>query len=103
MPVFLLLLRNRKMKWCVSIPHTHTSEQETNANKLIKCHASILALASMCCMKCYHMITALSSNSFHLETVWKMIKVINGQRNKNCVMEYPNCVYESLICSVSLR
>lgn len=102
MPVFSLLLWNWKMKWCVSVPQPHTSEQETNANKLIKCHASLLALASMRCMKCYHTITALTSNSFCLETVWKMIKVINGQRNENCVTEYPNCLYESLICSVSL-
>lgn len=50
-------------KWSGVCPfHIHMSEQETNANKLIKCHASILAPASMRCMKCYRMITALSSN-----------------------------------------
>lgn len=102
MTVFSLLLWKQKMKCYVSMPHPHASKQEANANKLIKCHASLLALASMCCMKCYHMITVLTSNSFRLETVWKMIKVINGQRNENCVIEYPNCLYKSLICSVSL-
>lgn len=102
MPVFLLLLWNRKMKWCVSMPYPHMSEQVTNANKLIKCHASRLAPASMRRMKCYHLITALASNLFRLETLWKMIKVINGQRNENSVIQYPNCFYKSLIFSLTL-